>query len=619
MAMLISKFHRLIQSRLLWASFLVIIIFTFVVWGMQSPGASKKAREAMAAGKLYGKFVSQAEFQKAYFNTYMSVVLMVGRPLDMTRDLDKELRAAAWRRLVTLQKAAELGMTASDDEVLATIQHHSGFADEGRFNPNRYAAFVQNMLAPMGFSSAQFENHIRQEIVMQKLQAMIRPTILVSPVEIMRAYSSLTDKFTVDYVVITTNDVMDEVKVTEEDAERFYKADPKFFTIPEQIRIKYVQIPVDDYLPGVATNITEEDALAYYDEHIDDFTVTNEVAVAEKDSKDEEISTNETAEATSNVVAQVTNKVTTLAFDQVKTNIMTIMQHEAARDLAAETATDFVVSLAPDRDYNSVPFEEAASNSARKLEVKEAGPFSLRDKVVGTDAPSFNRMAFALRKTPDEYFSDAIIGSNNVYVIALEEKIPARVPEYKEVAGEVMAAATENAIADALAKKAPDVRDAITKALAKDKTFASALKPFKLKAEKLEKFSATSRDVTNDYFDVIVSGILTHNEGEVTDVLPTENGEVLVAYVAKRTPGSTAGMDTLKPQIIETIKRQRMRLLYDEWQDYLLKEAGFEEKVADDVIEDEENAEESPTEGEQPVDDGESAPEDTGAGAPAER
>ena len=612
MAMLISKFHRLIQSRLLWASFLVIIIFTFVVWGMRSPGASKRAREQMSAGQLYGKYVSQEEFRGAYFNTYMSVVLMVGRPLDMTRDLDKELRAAAWRRLATLKKAADLGITATEDEVVATIQHHPGFADEGRFNPNRYMAFVQNMLAPMGFSSSQFEDHIRQEIVMQKLQAMIRPTILVSPSEIMRAYSSLTDKFSVEYVVITTNDVMKEVKVTEEDAEKFFNADPKFFTIPEKVRVKYVRIPVDDFLAIVTTNITEEDALAYYDEHIEDYTVTNEVAVTAKKDADKEADTNETASA-SNVVAQVTNKVTTLAFDQVKTNIMTILQRSAARDLASEAATDFAVSLAPDRDDNSIPFEEAVSNASRKLEVGTAGPFALREKVEGIDAPAFNHTAFALKKTPEEYFSDAVVGSNYVYVIALEEKIPARVPEYKEVAEEVMEAATENAIADALAKKAPEVRDAVTKALADDKTFASALKPFKLKAEKLENFSATSRDVTNEYFDTIVSGILTHNEGEVTDVLPTETGEVLVVYVAHRTPGLAGGLETLKPQIIETIKRQRVRLLYDDWQEYLLKEAGFEEKTVDDVIEDEET-----TDGTNTVEEEDQPVSEEDAGAPVE-
>ena len=37
MAMMISKFHKLIQSRLLWGGFLVVIIFSFIIWGVVWP------------------------------------------------------------------------------------------------------------------------------------------------------------------------------------------------------------------------------------------------------------------------------------------------------------------------------------------------------------------------------------------------------------------------------------------------------------------------------------------------------------------------------------------------------------------------------------------------------
>jgi len=68
MPMLISKFHRLIQSRLLWASFLVIIVFSFVIWVRGMPSANRAARESSAAGKLNGQYVSQQEYRNAYFN-----------------------------------------------------------------------------------------------------------------------------------------------------------------------------------------------------------------------------------------------------------------------------------------------------------------------------------------------------------------------------------------------------------------------------------------------------------------------------------------------------------------------------------------------------------------------
>ena len=81
MPMLISKFHRLIQSRLLWATFLIVIVFSFVIWGTQMPSQNKAAKEANAEGKLNDKWVSREEFRKAYFDTYMSVVFAVGKPI----------------------------------------------------------------------------------------------------------------------------------------------------------------------------------------------------------------------------------------------------------------------------------------------------------------------------------------------------------------------------------------------------------------------------------------------------------------------------------------------------------------------------------------------------------
>jgi hypothetical protein len=55
----------------------------------------------------------------------------------------------------------------------------------------------------------------------------------------------------------------------------------------------------------------------------------------------------------------------------------------------------------------------------------------------------------------------------------------------------------------------------------------------------------------------------------VTDLLPTEDA-VLLAYIAKRTPGDQSTFDTLKPQIVESFKRQRGQQMFEEWKQYLL-------------------------------------------------
>jgi len=195
MAMLISKFHRLIQSRLLWGIFLMIIVFTFVIWGTQMPGDIKEQQEANAAGKLDGQVVTQDEYRNAYFNVLMSFSLMMGRPITVTDQIDKELRAAAWRRVAALRQAKALGLTAADKDVVAAIQQNPGFAPEGRFSQAHYNAFVQNVLAQLGFNELQFEEHVREEIILQTLRRMIQQMALVSPLEVQRTFRSLSDTF----------------------------------------------------------------------------------------------------------------------------------------------------------------------------------------------------------------------------------------------------------------------------------------------------------------------------------------------------------------------------------------------------------------------------------------
>ncbi len=568
MPMLISKFHRLIQSRLLWATFLIVIVFSFVIWGTQMPNQGANAEEANAEGKLNDKWVSRDEFRQAYFDTYMSVVLAVGQPINMTEKIDEEIRKSAWRRIVAMKQARDLGLGASDDEVRATIQAHPGFSTDGRFNPSQYNGFVQNFLANLGFSELQFEEHVRGEIALQKLQYMVQQAVLIPPSDINRTFSSLSDTFDIEYVAMTVTNFEKDVSVTREDAHKYFLSDPEQFKIPDRVRVKYVEIPVQKYIADM-TVTNEDDALAYYDEHIDDYRVTNTVS---------ETVTNLLAAGSNMVATVVTSKVVTLDFDTVKTNVLTALTLQAARDRAADVATDFVVALAPDRDGNSPKFEDAAQKAG--LEVKKLEPFAFEDEVPGVDAGlMFNHVAFNLTSAPDEYFSDAVVGSNHVYVIALDEKLPARVPEFDEVADKVMVAARENALAENLSKKANEIREAAIKAVDEGKPFEQALTPYNLQPVAMTNFTAAeASELTNDYIDIVLRGILPRNQGEVTDLLSTEDA-VVIAYVAKRVPSTDVTVGAMKQQIEQTVKRQRARILFEDYQDYLLKQAKFVDRA----------------------------------------
>jgi hypothetical protein len=643
MAMLIYRFHKLIQSKLLWGTFLVIVVFSFVIWGTQMPKRAADADEAASPGKLHGKNVPREVFRKAYFDTYLSVIMSMGRQISITKEMDVQLRKAAWQRIAALEQAAALGFSTSDDEIAASIQRHPAFSQQGRFNKPAYKNFVGNFLAQMGMSERGFEEYMREEVTLQKARAIVEKAVLIAPSEIKRTFSSLSDNFKIQYAALKPELVEKSVQVTREDERALFDKDPSAFKIPEKVKIKYVYFPATNFQSQVS--LDAEQLQTYYDENITDFPLetpapaTNEAPAAPAAPAAEPPKAEAPAPAT-NAPAPAAGSTTTAAgddagatgsvataqasdsgptgttftilpetnaakaapdttfvpplladpnaapepqkplykpFEEVKGQIETLLTKKAEMELAKSHALEFVVTLSPDRDGNAPTFEDAAKGT--NLTVLTAGPFSRFETVPGIDASSdFNASAFNLTMAPDSYFSDPIEGMDGVYVVALTEKIPERIPTFDEVADKVMPVAKKQAVAEALTKKAGEIRDAAIKAVAEGKSFAETLSSFGVEAKTTGEFTANTLPTEDQYGKLLMRGVMARNEGEVTDLLPLED-EILLAYVAQRTPGDPTTYESLKQNIVSTLRRQYGRILFDSWQEQLLADAKLEEKA----------------------------------------
>lgn len=559
MAMMISKFHKLIQSKLLWLTFLVMVVISFVFWGAATPSANDR-RDAASPGTLDGKPVSPEQFRQAYFSTYLTVVMAIGRGIDITPRIDEQLRQAAWQRLVALRAADRMGIVVTDDEVAAAIQQHQGFAFEGRFNVMAYKSFVQNFLARFGFNERQFEEHVRQEIALQKTRMLIDRTTLATPFELQRAFRTITDRFEAEYVVLPRSLVEADVDVDEDAARAYFDRAPERFTRPEQVRVDYVRVAAAPFIPRL--RVTEEDVQAYYDENLRDFVI-------EEEEPDDEEATN--------LFGRLTRY---RPLDEVKQEITNILLERKALDEAYETAMNIVVALTPDREGRAPEFDAIAEQF--KQRVASAGPFGLADELPGIeDARAFKFAAFELQEGADTYFSNPVRGSNEVYVIALRERIPSRIPAFEEVREEAARAAREQAVADALLAKASVIREEAQNALAEKIGFRETIAFYGLTAHTTGVFSAsTGVDIEDeDMAPQILSAAMVLNSGEISKPIATDDGYLLV-YVNSRQPGEMVSLEAVRPQLVENIRRQSGRLYFDAWQNHLLREAKFEDRRA---------------------------------------
>lgn len=75
--------------------------------------------------------------------------------------------------LVMRHEADKLGITATDEEVQNYLMQIPDLQTNGQFDPVKYSTFIQDTLAPNGFSSDDLNSVIADNLRAQKLMALI--------------------------------------------------------------------------------------------------------------------------------------------------------------------------------------------------------------------------------------------------------------------------------------------------------------------------------------------------------------------------------------------------------------------------------------------------------------
>lgn len=472
--------------------------------------------------------------------------LMFGRPLKVNERVDQVLRTMAWRRLAALRESAGLEVPVTSDEVISAIRQQPYFSVNGQFQQDRYDAFVSQFLASLQTSEAQFEAHIHQELLLNKIKYLLAQAVWVSPLEVEQVFHQLYDTFVVSYVFLSRDDIAHSVKVSEDEAKAYFEGHREEFKIPEKMRVKTVAFPIEDFVDeGSFDEATLQD---YYDDHIEDFTT--------RGSND---------------------LLTATPFEAVEDDLRKQLAWEDAVVQAGDRVSDFEVALAPDREGRAPSFEDAAR--ATGLPVITSVYFSAREVIPGLDENlEFSKAAFELRRTPDDYFSHPLKGASAYYLLAYDNRTDARIPDYGEVRADVIQAAMDEAVAEKLEQVARRIYDAAFAAVDKGASFAKALKGSGLEVVTSEPFSVKEGLDNNDFehFYALVKDVLTHNSRELTELIPVKNGFV-VGYVDSRVPASQSLLASVRNDLGRYVRNRREGMVFTDWQEYLLVSAKFED------------------------------------------
>jgi peptidyl-prolyl cis-trans isomerase D len=270
-----DSFHQL--KWILWAIVLAFVI-SFVYLSGGSATTAGLAKNEVA--KIGGETIGAAEFDARYRQVYQQQQSLyqgnLSPELVRAMDLPRQVLDSMIDNRLQIEEARRLNLRVSDDEVSNYVVSLKAFQlDNGEFvGRERY----QQILAANRLTPERFEDDVRESLLAQKYQALVKGTVLVSDDEIRKEFSARNEKATIEYVKIPGSRLDSGVGPTDADLKNYYNQHKDRYRSPEQRRVKYLLID----RARVTSKITVPDTelRAEYESRKDSFSVPEQVTAA---------------------------------------------------------------------------------------------------------------------------------------------------------------------------------------------------------------------------------------------------------------------------------------------------------------------------------------------------
>jgi peptidyl-prolyl cis-trans isomerase D len=176
---------------------------------------------------------------------------------------------------VLLQEARQMGIHASDADVRQYLQ--SGPTGQVLFPDGKYIgdqAYANLIATRLNMSVSTFEESIKRDIIIRRLQGMITAGVTVSPQDVRDAYRKQNIKIKFDYAVVSADDLLKTINPSDSDLEAFFKKNAARYAtaVPETRTISYFAFTPTD-VPGGVPQPTQQQVQAYYNAHLANYQV----------------------------------------------------------------------------------------------------------------------------------------------------------------------------------------------------------------------------------------------------------------------------------------------------------------------------------------------------------
>ena len=246
-----------------WAMIVIgLIVLSFVFAGV---GSYLTGSTQVAAALVNGEEISANSVERAYQNERARIEGQFGEgvaALFANPDYLADFRRGVLDRLIgeklIEQKAIELGLRVSDEQILNTIRNMPEFQVGGAFNNQRFQAIIQQA----GFQPNSFRDYMRTEMTRDQFGRSIIGTEFSLENEVSSTNALQSQLRDIQVVTVSASDFSADVSVDADEIAEYYQTNIDSYDTEERVALSFVELKVDDLI--AETSVAEDELTDFY-------------------------------------------------------------------------------------------------------------------------------------------------------------------------------------------------------------------------------------------------------------------------------------------------------------------------------------------------------------------
>jgi len=237
-----------------------ILILSFALWGIHSYFTGGGTSDVIA--KVNGVEITKHQLALTYERLRrQSQTQFSNVTPEVSGQLEAGLKKQALEALVVAEvlKRASLAQhyLISSNQIDSYLETIPDFRVDGQFSLDRF----QKVLSSASLSVSDFLELMKTNLLIEQPRLGIIFTSFALPNEVLQTYALVEQTRNLQYAMLSFDQFpQQDIRITEESIQSYYKQHEETFRIPEQISIAYIQLSTNDLMPKTATSEARQQA-----------------------------------------------------------------------------------------------------------------------------------------------------------------------------------------------------------------------------------------------------------------------------------------------------------------------------------------------------------------------